>query len=178
MSNLSHAYSSNPEILVTSEKILERLEELAKQINVDYEGRDIDVVCFTKSAMTFTTDLVRLIRRPVRLHEIAFDSYAPSPNSGEVRLTLDLTTPLEGRHVLVVEGVVISGRTPLYLMNLLRLRQPESLELCVIGSKPKELAVDLSIRYSLFEFSTEWVAGYGIGHGTERTAAALLNLKP
>ena len=178
MSNLSTACSNIPRILVSQEKIHERLQGLAQQINVDYQSRDIDLVCLTNSAMTFMTDLVRLIQRPVKLHTIAFDSYKPAPKSGEVRLTLDVTAPLEGRHVLVVEGMVISGRTPLYLMNLLRLRQPASLELCVIGSKPTELAVDLPIRYRLFEFGTEWVAGYGIGHGTEKAAASLLNLKP
>jgi hypoxanthine phosphoribosyltransferase len=74
--------------------------------------------------------------------------------------------------------MVISGRTPLYLMNLLRLRHPASLALCVIGSKPAELAVDLPIKYRLFEFGKEWVAGYGIGHGQERASADLVNLKP
>lgn len=178
MSDLSHASSNTPGILVAAEKIHERLQALAQQINVDYKNRDIDLVCLTNSAMTFMADLMRLIQRPVKPHAIAFDSYTPAPKSGEVRLTLDIATPLEGRHVLVVEGMVISGRTPLYLMNLLRLRQPASLELCVIGSKPAELTVDLPIRYRLFEFGTEWVAGYGIGHGTEKAAASLLNLKP
>ena len=97
---------------------------------------------------------------------------------GAVRLTLDIDEPLQGRHVLVTEGMVISGRTPLYLRNLLLLRQPASLEFCVIGSKPEELAVDLPIKYRLFEFSKEWVAGYGIGHGSEKALPHLVNLKP
>ena len=177
MSNLSTACSNIPMILVSEEKIHERLQGLAQQINVDYQSRDIDLVCLTNSAMTFMTDLVRLIQRPVKLHTIAFDSYKPAPKSGEVRLTLDVTTPLEGRHVLVVEGMVISGRTPLYLMNLLRLRQPASLELCVIGSKPTELAVDLPIKYRLFDFGSEWVAGYGIGNESHKVSPHLIDLK-
>jgi hypoxanthine phosphoribosyltransferase len=128
--------------------------------------------------MTFTADLVRMLEVPTRLHALAFTSYASTPKSGEVRLTLDIGEPLEGRHVLVTEGMIISGRTPLYLMNLLRLRQPASLEICAIGSKPEELAVDLRIKYRLFEFAKEWVAGYGIGHGAEKASSNLLDISP
>lgn len=148
------------------------------QINDDYAGREIDLVCLTNAAMTFTADLMRALEVPVRLHVLAFISYVPTPASGEVRLTLDIGEPLQGRHVLVTEGMVISGRTPFYLMNLLRLRQPASLELCAIGIKPAESAVNLSIRYRLFEFGKEWVAGYGIGHGAEKASPHLLDMSP
>jgi hypoxanthine phosphoribosyltransferase len=168
--------SNSSRILVSAEQIHERLQLLAQQINVDYEGHELDVICLTNSAMTFTTDLVRLIEVPVKVHMMAFISYTPAPKSGEVRLTLDIADALEGRNVLVVEGMVISGRTPLYLMNLLRLRQPASMELCAIGSKPSELAVDLPIKYRLFEFGKEWVAGYGIGHGAEKGSGDLLDM--
>lgn len=178
MSNLSDSSNNAPKILMSAEKIHECLQVLAQQINVDYESREIDLVCLTNSAMYFTADLVRLIQLPVKLHVMAFNSYTPAPKSGEVRLTLDIAESLEGRHVLVMEGMVISGRTPLYLVNLLRLRQPASLELCIIGSKPAELAVELPIKYRLFEFGKEWVAGYGIGHGSEKASADLLDLKP
>ncbi len=163
-------------VLISAESIRKRLQEIAKQINIDYAEREIDLVCLTNSAITFTTDLMRMLEIPTRLHLIAFTSYSPAPISGEVRLTLDINEPLQGKHILVIEGMVISGRTPLYLMNLLSLRQPASLALCAIGSKPAELAVDLPIKYRLFEFSTEWVAGYGIGKGHERISADLLNL--
>ena len=177
MSNLSNSSINVQKILVSADKIRERLQALAQQINLDYNGREIDLVCLTNSAMTFTADLVRLIEVPVRLHLIAFNSYAPPPKSGEVRLTLDIDEPLENWHILVVEGMVISGRTPFYLMNMLRLRQPASLELCAIGLKTKQLAVDLRVRYHLFDFDHEWVAGYGIGYGTEKASTALLNMK-
>jgi hypoxanthine phosphoribosyltransferase len=163
-------------VLIREETLHQRLQEVAMQINVDYVDREIDLVCLTGSAMTFTADLVRLIQVPVKLHTMAFISYIPAPKSGEVRLTLDIAESLEGRHVLVVEGMVISGRTPLYVMNLLRLRQPTSLEICAIGSKPAELAVNLPIKYRLFEFGKEWVAGYGIGHGAEKVSADLLDM--
>ena len=163
-------------VLIQAETLRQRLHIVAAEINSDYAGRQVDVICLTNSAITFTADLMRLLRIPARLQALAFTSYSPSPRSGEVRLTLDIVEPLEGRHVLVVEGMIVSGRTPLYLLNLLRLRQPASLELCAIGSKPAELAVELQIKYQLFEFGTEWVAGYGIGHGAERASADLMDI--
>ena len=176
MSNSSKSSGVASNIIVSAEDIYARLQVLAHQINLDYGGRDVDLVCLTNSAMAFTADLMRLITVPVRLHAMAFSSFAPVPRSGAVRLTLDIAESLEGRHVLVLEGMVISGRTPQYLMNLLRLRQPASLELCVIGSKPAELAVDLPIKYRLFTFGTEWVAGYGIGKGAESASPDLIDL--
>lgn len=170
--------SPTPTVLVAAAELRERLEQLANEINRDYAGREIDLVCLSNSAMVFTADLARLIKVPVRQHLLAFTTYPNAPQSGEVRITLDVAEPLEGRHVLLVEGMVISGRTPLYLMNLLRLRRPASLDLCVIGSKPAELAVELTIKYRLFEFGKEWVAGYGIGHGAEKSSMDLVNLKP
>ena len=162
-------------ILHEADAISNRVVAIADEINRDYAVREIDLVCLTNAAMTFATDLVRLLVVPVRLHVLAFNSYTPAPLSGEVRITLDVSEPLHGRHVLVAEGMVISGRTPQYLMNLLRLRQPASLGLCAIGSKPSELAVDLPIKYQLFEFGKEWVAGYGIGKATERVLPYLIN---
>lgn len=162
-------------VIYESDEIGSRVAIVANQINRDYAGREIDIVCLTNAAMPFTSDLMRLLAITTRLHLMAFISYSPAPMTGEVRVTLDVSEPLHGRHVLVVEGMVISGRTPLYLMNLLRQRQPETIELCAIGSKPGELAVELPIKYRLFEIGREWVAGYGIGKGPERTLPYLID---
>ena len=162
-------------ILHNAININNRVAEIAYEINRDYLGREIELVCLTNAALIFTSDLIRLLDVPIRLHTLAFTSYAKTSTSGEVRLTQDISEPLQGRHVLVIEGMVISGRTPLYLMNFLRLRQPGSLELCAIGSKPMELAVALPIKYRMFEFKKEWVMGYGIGKGPERALPYLIN---
>ena len=161
--------------LYDADAISDRVAIVADQINRDYFGREIDIVCLTNAAIPFTSDLMRLLVVPARLHTLAFTSYSPATMSGEVRITLDIDESLYGRHVIMVEGMVISGRTPLYLMNLLRLRQPLSLELCAIGSKPAELSVDLVIKYCLFSFENEWVAGYGIGKGLERVLPNLID---
>lgn len=99
-------------IVVSAEEVQRRVPELAAQISADYADREIDLVCLTHSAMMFTADLVRRVTVPVRQHALAFSSYPQSPASGEVRLIFDIAEPLQGRHVLLTEGMVISGRTP------------------------------------------------------------------
>ena len=163
-------------VLASAAEIKKRVQVLAARISADYAGREVDVVCLAHQAMMFTADLVRHSSVPVRQHVLAFSNYPNASASGEVRLTLDVAEPLEGRCVVLTEGMVISGRTPLYVMNLLRLRRPASLDLCVIGNKPSELAVDLPIKYRLFEFGNEWVAGYGMGKGRENTLENLVDL--
>lgn len=175
--NQAQHVKPNQNILIGSDVIQERLVKLAKEINIDYANREIDLVCLSNSATMFTADLARLIQVPVRQHLLAFSAYPNTPKSGEVRITLDVGEPLQNRHVLMVEGMIISGRTPFYVMNLLRLRCPASLEICAIGMKPAQLIVDLFVKYHLFDFDQEWVTGYGIGHGPEKSLADLINLK-
>jgi len=163
-------------VLHAADVIRSRVAALAARIDAEYADREIDIVCLINGATTFTVDLVRHLRRPVRQHALGFTSYPDAPKSGEVRVTLDVAEALQGRHVLVMEGVVVSGRTPRYIMDLLCLRQPASLEMCAIGIKPRALAVDLTVRYSLFEFGDEMAAGYGIGKGPERALPHIVDL--
>lgn len=155
-------------ILYDAEAIGARVADLARDITADYAGRELDVVCLINGASTFCADLVRQISVPVRQHAFGFSSYTGAPQSGEVRITLDVAEPLQDRHVLVVEGIVVSGRTPRYVIEMLRLRKPASLALCALGKKPNALAVDLDVRYVAFEFGDEIAVGYGVGKGPER----------
>ena len=156
-------------MLRSQQEIEERLSALARQIDADYAGRTLDVVCLVNSASVFWADLGRLLSVPVRVHPLAFSSYAAGNSSGEVRLTLDVSEPLQNRHVLIVEGIVVSGRTPRYVCDLLRLRQPASLAMCVLGVKRHALAVELPPLYAAFELGSEIVVGYGVGEGPEKT---------
>ena len=155
-------------ILYSNSDIQSKISELARRISTDYAGRELEIVCLLNGASMFGVDLVRALTVPARLCHFGFSSYSGAPKSGEVKVTLDVDQPLEGKDVLLVEGVVVSGRTPAYLMNLLGLRKPASLELCALGIKTEALAVDLAIRYSGFELGREFVTGYGIGSGQER----------
>jgi hypoxanthine phosphoribosyltransferase len=156
-------------ILVSEAQLKSRVRELGTRISQDYDGRELDVVCLINGASTFNADLVRHIDVPIRQHYLGFSSYSKGNSSGEVRVTLDVAEPLHGRHVLVVEGIVISGRTPAYVMEMLKLRGPASIEMCALGFKPMTLSAKFAIRYAGFELGPEFAVGYGIGHGPERS---------
>jgi hypoxanthine phosphoribosyltransferase len=163
-----------PKIIVAEEQLAARVRQLGAQISRDYAGRELDVVCLINGASTFNADLVRHIGVPIRQHYLGFSPYSKGNPSGEVRVTLDVAEPLQGRHVLVVEGIVISGRTPAYVMEMLKLRGPASIEMCALGIKPKTLSVNFAIRYAGFELGPEFAVGYGIGHGPERSLPYLM----
>jgi hypoxanthine phosphoribosyltransferase len=163
------------DIIITKEQISKRVESLAKQINSDYDGKTLDLVCLVNSAQFFTTDLVKYLTVPTRLHYLGFNSYQEGNETGEVRLTSDLQEPLFGRDVLVVEAIVVSGRTPKYIIELLKNRKPNSLNLCALGSKPHLLSEKLPLKYIAFELGKEILVGYGIGSGPEKTKPYLFS---
>jgi hypoxanthine phosphoribosyltransferase len=161
-------------ILVSGQEIQARVSALAAQINADYVGREIDVICLLNGGSVFCADLARRLTVPTRIHQFGFTSYPQGNVTGEVRITLDVTEPLHDRHVLVVEGIVISGRTPRYLLDLFALRRPASLAMCALGRKPAQLQVDLPLVYTAFEFGPEFIVGYGIGSGAAKMSPSLL----
>jgi hypoxanthine phosphoribosyltransferase len=161
--------TNNLTTLRAAPDIAERVRALGAEISRDYAGRTIDLVYMINGASTFAQDLARQITVPVRMHAVGFTSYPKPSPSGEVRLTLDVTESLHGRDLLLVEGIIVSGRTPKYIAEMFRLRQPASLALCAIGVKRPALAVDLEVAYSAFEFTNEVVVGYGVGDGPEKT---------
>lgn len=145
-----------------------RVAELAAEISRDYNGRTVDLVYMLNGASVFCADLVRRLTVPARIHPFGFTSYAKGNTTGEVRVTLDVTEPLQGRDVIVVEGIIVSGRTPRFVLDLLEHRGPASTALCAVGIKKKHLAVDLPIRYAGYELEDELIVGYGIGEGIEK----------
>jgi hypoxanthine phosphoribosyltransferase len=160
-------------IIVSKTQLDSRVRELGEHITQDYDRRHLDVVCLINGGSMFCADIVRHIQVPITQHYLGFSSYPEGNSSGEVRITLDIAEPLQGRHLLLVEGIVVSGRTPAYLVELLKLRQPASIALCALGVKPN-LSVDLSIEYVAFKLGKEIAMGYGIGNGPERTLPYLV----
>ena len=163
------------DIIISEDQINKRVKSLAKQINSDYDGRTLDLVCLINSAQFFTSDLVKSLTVPTRLHYLGFNTYQKGNETGEIRLTLDLQEPLFDRDVLVVEAIVVSGRTPKYIIELLKNRRPKSLHLCALGSKPHLLSEKLPLKYIAFELGKEILVGYGIGSGPEKTKPYLFS---
>ena len=153
------------ETLVSSEDLQKRVAELGRQISVEYEGRDLFMVGVLKGAVLFLADLMRNISVPCEVDFMAVSSYgSQTDSSGVVRIMKDLDAPIEGRHVLLIEDIIDSGLTLQYLMRNLNARNPASLEVCSLLTKPERLRVDLSPRYVGFEIPDRFAIGYGLAH--------------
>jgi hypoxanthine phosphoribosyltransferase len=153
------------ETLVSSEDLQRRIAELGAEISRDYEGRDLFMVGVLKGAVLFLADLMRSLTVPCEIDFMAVSSYgSETDSSGVVRIMKDLDAPIEGRDVLLVEDIIDSGLTLHYLMKNLRARNPRSLEVCALLTKPERRRVDLPIRYTGFEIPNRFAIGYGLDH--------------
>jgi hypoxanthine phosphoribosyltransferase len=153
------------EILVQPDDLSRRVRELGKQITADYEGRDLLLVGVLKGAVFFLSDLMRHIDVPCEVDFMAVASYgSATDSSGVVRILKDLDVPIEGRHVLIVEDIVDSGLTLQYLLRNLGAREPATIEVCALLTKPERRKVEVEPRYVGFEIADRFVIGYGLDH--------------
>ncbi len=150
------------EILVSEKAIQDKVAELARCISEDYQGKDLLLIGLLRGAIVFLSDLMRAIDIPVRLDFIGISSYGVSTESGAVRLVMDLETDIAGRHVLIVEDIVDTGKTLSYLVENLKARQPASLRICALLDKPDRRQVPIEVDYVGFEIPDKFVVGYGL----------------
>jgi hypoxanthine phosphoribosyltransferase len=151
------------EILIDEEVLQRRIAELGEEISADYAGRDLLLVGVLKGAVFFMADLMRAIDVHCEVDFMAISSYgASTDSSGVVRILKDLDTAIEDRHVLVVEDIIDSGLTLSYLMRNLRARNPATLEVCALLTKPDRREIDVPVRYIGFEIPNRFVVGYGL----------------
>ena len=150
-------------VLVSKEQIAKRVKELGEQISNDYAGEPLTLVCTLRGATLFFADLVREIRGDVEIDFIACSSYgAGTTSSGEVKMLKDLSSPIEGKNIIVVEDIIDTGTTLYYLKKLLETRNPKSLKVCSFLDKPSRRKVDFEGDYIGFEIENEYVVGYGL----------------
>ena len=153
------------EILVSPEQLQQRIAELGEEVSRDYADRDLFMVGVLKGAVVFIADLMRELTVPCEVDFMAVSSYGShTDSSGVVRILKDLDASIEGRDVLIVEDIIDSGLTLHYLMRNLRARNPRSLEVCALLTKPERRRVDLPIRYVGFEIPNRFVIGYGLDY--------------
>jgi len=152
-------------ILFTEDQIQEKLAELAKQIEADYEGKDILMVGILRGAVMVMADLARTFHRHVEMDWMAVSSYGSgTKSSGVVRILKDLDKDITGRNVLIVEDIIDSGLTLSWLMSNLGSRGPASVEVCTLLRKPDAAQVDVPVRYVGFDIPNEFVIGYGLDY--------------
>jgi hypoxanthine phosphoribosyltransferase len=151
------------EILVQPDDLKRKVREIGEQISVDYAERDLLLVCVLKGAVFFLADLMRAITIPCEVDFMAVSSYgSETDSSGVVRILKDLDRPIAGRDVLIVEDIVDSGLTLQYLLRNLGAREPGSLEVCALLTKPDRRKVELPTRYVGFEIPDKFAIGYGL----------------
>ena len=152
-------------VLLGEEEVNKRINEVAEQINKDYAGRDIHLICILKGGVFFTCELAKRITVPVSLDFMSVSSYgSETKSSGIVKIIKDLDEPLEGKEVLIVEDIIDSGRTLSYLLEMLRDRGPASLRLCTLLDKPERRVTDVHVDYTGFQIPDEFVVGYGLDY--------------
>jgi hypoxanthine phosphoribosyltransferase len=154
-------------VLLDADTIQARVRELAAEIERDYPpGEEIHLVCVLKGGFIFMADLVRAMSPRVSLDFIAVSSYAKSTkSSGEVRLLKDLDSGLQGRHIVIVEDIVDTGLTLIYLQEILRARAPKTLRTACLLSKPSRRQVEVTVEYIGFTIEDHFVVGYGLDYG-------------
>jgi hypoxanthine phosphoribosyltransferase len=154
------------EVLIDEERLRGRIAELGEEVSVDYAGRDLLLVGVLKGAVFFMADLMRHLTVTCEIDFMAISSYgAATDSSGVVRILKDLDINIAGREVLVVEDIIDSGLTLSYLMRNLEAREPASLEICALLTKPERREIDVPVRYVGFEIPNRFVIGYGLDFG-------------
>jgi len=152
-------------ILVEEDTLRGRIAELGAEVSNDYAGRDLLLVGVLKGAVFFMADLMRNLTIPCEVDFMAISSYgASTDSSGVVRILKDLDVNIEGRDVLVVEDIIDSGLTLSYLIRNLESRNPATLEVCALLTKPARREIDVNVRYTGFEIPNEFVIGYGLDY--------------
>jgi hypoxanthine phosphoribosyltransferase len=156
------AGAAHVDVLISEQDLAARVRALGEQITRDHQGRSLVVVGVLKGSFIFLADLVRAIDLPISVDFIGISSYQGTSTTGVVKITSDLTRPIEGKDVLLVEDIVDTGLSMRYLLDNLATRRPTSLKVCALLEKPSRARVKVPIDYRGFEIGDEFVVGYGL----------------
>jgi hypoxanthine phosphoribosyltransferase len=151
-------------VLITEEELQSRIKAMGTEISRDYAGEDLMLICILRGGVMFLTDLMRAITIPHTIDFMAVSSYGAGArmSGGNVRITLDLTTSIEGRNVLLVEDIIDSGYTIDSVLALLDTRKPKSLKVCTLLDKAERRETEIPIHYRGFVIPNEFVFGFGL----------------
>ena len=158
--------ADNIRVLLNEEEVDRRIKEIAGQINRDYAGKEVHLICILKGGVFFTCELAKRLTVPVTLDFMSVSSYGSgTESSGVVKIIKDLDQPLEGKNVLIVEDIIDSGRTLAYLIDILHKRNPNSIHLCTLLDKPeRRVKKQVKVDYTCFTIPDEFVVGYGLDY--------------
>ena len=153
------------EVLFSEEQLKNRVQEIARQITADYQGKEIMLISVLRGSFVFMADLCRAIDLPCTLDFMAVSSYGKgTKSSGQVQITKDLSEDITDRHIIVVEDILDSGNTLSYLLKILENRPPASIRLCTLLDKPERRVKPVQVHYSGFTIPDAFVVGYGLDY--------------
>jgi hypoxanthine phosphoribosyltransferase len=172
MPNPSHSINSIPKDLAVpaslktlyrSDTLKQRIAELGAQITEDYQGKDLVLIAILKGSFPFLADLCRAIPLPLSIEFLGLSSYGSNTETtGVVRITQDLSNPIDGKDVLIVEDIVDTGLTLRYIEENFQTRNPRSIEVCTLLDKPSGRKIDVEARYVGFRIENHFVVGFGL----------------
>ena len=153
-------------VMLSEEEIATRIKEVADEISRDYEGKPLHLICILKGGVFFTCELAKRISLPLTMDFMSVSSYGSGTvSSGIVKITKDLDDPIEGKDVLIVEDIIDSGNTLSYLIEVLKQRNPNSVELCTLLDKPeRRVKKQVEVKYTCFTVPDEFIIGYGLDY--------------
>lgn len=152
-------------ILISEEKIQNRIKELAKEITEYYNGEPIKMICILKGAVMFMVDLAKSVDLPIQFDFMSVSSYGSGTvSSGNIKILKDLDVPINGQHVLIVEDIIDSGRTLFHLSKYLSNKNPKSISICTLFDKPDRREIDINVKWTGFEIPDEFIVGYGLDY--------------
>ncbi|MGQ0508724.1 MAG: hypoxanthine phosphoribosyltransferase [Myxococcaceae bacterium] len=159
-------YSNDVDVLIDEQKLQTRIRELGAQLTRDYAGKELTLLGVLKGSVFFTTDLAKAIDLPLTLEFLGVSSYqGGTETTGEVRITSDVTKPMAGKHLLIVEDIIDTGLTMKFLLENLQARHPASVKICALLEKPARAKTKVDIDYKGFVIEDKFVVGNGLDNG-------------
>ena len=153
-------------VLFSEEEVDKKVREIAAQINKDYAGKEIHMICVLKGGVFFMTELAKRIEIPVTFDFMSVSSYGDGTvSNGTIKIVKDLDHSIEGKEVLIIEDIIDSGRTLSHLVALLKKnRNPKSLEICTLLDKPSRREAEVDVKYTCFTIPDTFIVGYGLDY--------------
>lgn len=151
-------------VLINKARLENRIEEMAKQIEKDYEGKDIVFIGILKGSVMFMTELAKNIKNNVEMDFMDVSSYEGTESSGDVRINSDIRNSIKGKDVIIIEDIIDTGRTLTYLIEYLKQKNPSSIKIATMLSKPSRRIMELNVDYIGFSINDEFVVGYGLDY--------------
>lgn len=151
-------------ILINKSKLEKRIEELGKQIEKDYQGKEIVFVGILKGSVMFMSELAKNVKSNVELDFMDVSSYQGTQSSGTVTINKDIRNSIEGKDVILVEDIIDTGRTLTYVLEYLKQKNPNSIKIATMLSKPSRRVMELNVDYIGFSIEDKFVVGYGLDY--------------